>query len=248
MGRGVYAADLHIHSVLSPCGDLEMSPGRILERAAAVGLDLIAITDHNMAENGRALRTLAAGSPVAVLYGMELETAEEAHLVCLFDSLEVAASWQEFVYSRLPDLANDALRFGDQVVVNEKDEIVRFERRLLANAASVTLDEACAEVHARGGLAIAAHVDRPAHSVVSQLGFPSSVRLDAVELTRHATEGFVATHAHWLRGLAAVRFSDAHFLHDVGAQRTYFRIEAPTVSEIALALRGEAGREVAGYA
>ncbi len=249
MGRGVYAADLHIHSVLSPCGDLEMSPGRILERAAAVGLDLIAITDHNMAENGRALRTLAAGSPVAVLYGMELETAEEAHLVCLFDSLEVAASWQEFVYSRLPDLANDALRFGDQVVVNEKDEIVRFERRLLANAASVTLDEACAEVHARGGLAIAAHVDRPAHSVVSQLGFlPQGVRLDAVELTRHATEGFVATHAHWLRGLAAVRFSDAHFLHDVGAQRTYFRIEAQTVSEIALALRGEAGREVAGYA
>ncbi|HOJ22201.1 MAG TPA: PHP domain-containing protein, partial [Armatimonadota bacterium] len=130
MGRGVYAADLHVHSVLSPCGDLEMSPGRILERAAAVGLDLIAVTDHNMAENGGALRTLAAGSPVAVLYGMELETAEEAHLLCLFDALEVAAAWQEYVYARLPDVANDPLRFGDQVVVNEKEEIVRFESRL----------------------------------------------------------------------------------------------------------------------
>jgi PHP family Zn ribbon phosphoesterase len=248
MGWGVYAADLHVHSVLSPCGDLEMSPGRILERAAAVGLDLIAVTDHNMAENGGALRTLAAGSPVAVLYGMELETAEEAHLLCLFDALEVAAAWQEYVYARLPDVANDPLRFGDQVVVNEKEEIVRFESRLLANATSVTLDEACEEVHARGGLAIAAHVDRPAHSVVSQLGFlPKGVRVDAVELTRHANEGFAAAHAHWLCGLAVVRFSDAHFLHDVGAQRTYFRIEAPTVAEIALALRGEAGREVAGY-
>ena len=198
-----------------------------------------------MAENGRALRTLAAGGRSPSLWHGARDRGERT-------SSASSIRWRSRPPGRsclfpLADLANDALRFGDQVVVNEKDG-VHFERRLLSCGVS-DARRGVRGVHARGNLAIAAHVDRPAHSVVSQLGFlPQGVRLDAVELTRHATEGFVATHAHWLRGLAAVRFSDAHFLHDVGAQRTYFRIEAPTVSEIALALRGEAGREVAGYA
>lgn len=248
MSSGIYAADLHVHSVLSPCGDLEMSPGRILERAKAVGLDLIAITDHNMVENGAALRALAAGGPVSVLFGMEMETVEEVHLLCLFDALDVAMGWQDVVYARLPDVANDAARFGDQVVVDAKEDIVRFEPRLLANATAIPLDEACEEVSARGGLVIPAHVDRPSHSVVSQLGFlPPDVRVDAVEVTRYVTDGFLAAHAKWLRGVTVVRFSDAHFLHDLGAQRTLFRIEAPTVAELTMALRGEQGRCVARH-
>lgn len=245
MSGRIYAADLHVHSVLSPCGDLEMSPGRILERAAAVGLDLIAITDHNMAENGAALRTLAAAGPVSVLYGMELETAEEAHLVCLFDTLDVAMEWQETVYARLPNVAHDAARFGDQVVVDENEVILRFEPRLLANATAIPLAEACEEVHAREGLVVPAHVDRPSHSVVSQLGFlPPDVCVDAVEVTRYVTGEFLAAHAAWLRGVPTVHFSDAHFLHDLGAQRTLFQVEAPTVAEIGMALRSENGRGI----
>lgn len=245
MSRRVYAADLHVHSVLSPCGDLEMSPGRILERAKAIGLDLIAITDHNMVENGAALRTLAADGPVSVLYGMELETVEEVHLICLFDAPDVAVGWQELVYARLPDMANDAARFGDQVVVDENEEILRFESRLLTNATTIPFDEACEEVSARGGLVIPAHIDRPSHSVVSQLGFlPPGVRVDAVEVTRNASEAFLTVHSRWLRGVPIVRFSDAHFLYDIGAQRTLFEIEAPTVAELGMALRGEQGRGV----
>ncbi|NLC55897.1 MAG: PHP domain-containing protein [Armatimonadetes bacterium] len=244
----MYAADLHLHSVLSPCGDLAMSPSAIVARAQAVGLDLIALTDHNMAENGAALRTVAARTGLAALYGMELETVEEVHLLCLFDHLEQAMAWQAFVYPRLPAVPNDPDRFGEQVVVNDQEEILRFETRLLANAAAVTLSEACAAVAARGGLAIPAHIDRPAHSLVSQLGFPpAGLKLEAVEVTRFMAANFLAAHRSWLAALPLVRFSDAHFLEDIGAQRTLFQIEAPTVAEIRLALRGEAGRAIAGY-
>ena len=244
----LFAADLHLHSVLSPCDDLSMSPSRILERARALWLDLISHTDHNKAENGSALRALAAGSGVSVLYRMELETVEEVHLLCLFDALEEALAWQEVVYARLPDIANDPDRFGDQVVVDADENIVRFEPRLLANASGIPLADACALVTERGGLAIPAHVDRPAQSLVSQLGFPPpGLPLDAVELTRHAPADFAARHAWWMKDTAVVRFSDAHFPDDIGAQHTLFRLEALTVAEIRLALRGEAGREAVGY-
>lgn len=242
----MFAADLHLHSVLSPCGDLAMSPSAIVARAQARGLDLIAITDHNMVENGIALRTLAARCGIAALYGMELETSEEVHLLCLFDDLEQALEWQDVVYARLPDIPNDPLRFGDQVVVDDVENIVRFEPRLLANAADIPLEEACLWVQAHGGLAIPAHVDRPAHSLVSQFGFPPpGLPIDAVELTRFASGEFLRQQSAWLSQVAPVRFSDAHFLDDIGTQRTCLHIEAPTIREIRMALRGEGGRRIA---
>lgn len=242
-----FSADLHLHSVLSPCGDLRVSPASVLRRAREVGLDLIAFTDHNMAENGRALGALAAGSGVAVLYGMELETAEEVHLLCLFDQLEAALQWQETVYAQLPEIDNDADRFGDQVVVDAEENIVRFEPRLLANATEITFAAACAQVEARGGLAIPAHVDRRVQSLISQLGFPPpGLALSAVELSRFAGEEMRRQHP-WLNSVPVVRFSDAHFLHEVGAQFTRFQLAAPTLEEIRWALRGEEGRRIAGY-
>ncbi|MDH7569658.1 MAG: PHP domain-containing protein [Armatimonadota bacterium] len=237
-----YAADLHIHSVLSPCGDLSMSPRVILERACAAGLQLIALTDHNMAENGAALRALAAESGLALLFGMELETSEELHLLCLFDTYEAAMAWQEVVYRLLPNIPNDPDRFGDQVVVDSEENIVRFEKRLLANAADLPLAEACEGVTACGGLAIPAHVDRPVHSLISQLGFPPpGLQLPAVELSRFASPRLADQHP-WLRNLPKVGFSDAHFPHEVGAQHTLLHVFEPTVAEIRLALRGEGGR------
>ncbi|MBI3946500.1 MAG: PHP domain-containing protein [Armatimonadetes bacterium] len=237
-----YSADLHVHSVLSPCGDWSMSPASILARARAVGLDLIAIMDHNMAENGAALRAAAAGSSVSVLYGMELETAEEVHVLCLFDSLSDALAWQEVVYRHLPEVANDPDRFSDQVVVDWEDNVVRTEMRLLANATDIPLLDAFAMVEARGGLPIPAHVDRRAHSLVSQLGFPpSELRLAAVELSPFAPERFMEQQA-WQRPIPAVAFSDAHFIHEVGRRRTIFRVANPTVEEIRRALRAADGR------
>ncbi|HNX58188.1 MAG TPA: PHP domain-containing protein, partial [Spirochaetota bacterium] len=57
----ILRADLHIHSCLSPCGSLDMSPSRIVERAVESGLDVIALTDHNSALNCPALEEAARG-------------------------------------------------------------------------------------------------------------------------------------------------------------------------------------------
>ena len=46
------ATDLHIHSTLSPCASLEMSPAAIVRRARELALDVIAVTDHNSVDNG----------------------------------------------------------------------------------------------------------------------------------------------------------------------------------------------------
>ncbi len=78
-----------------------MFPEFILERAGELGLDLIAVTDHNSCENAAAMLHAAVGTGIAVWPGMEVQTREEAHLVCLFDRLEQALAWQEAVYAHL---------------------------------------------------------------------------------------------------------------------------------------------------
>ena len=42
-------ADFHIHTLLSPCAEIEMTPHHIVMRAAQYGVDAVAITDHNRA-------------------------------------------------------------------------------------------------------------------------------------------------------------------------------------------------------
>ncbi|MBM3317352.1 MAG: PHP domain-containing protein, partial [Candidatus Eisenbacteria bacterium] len=95
------AADLHVHTCLSPCASLDMAPGRIVARARALGLAMIAITDHNSVENAGAVARAARGSGLCILPGMEVTTAEEAHIVALFEELPAAESLQELVYARL---------------------------------------------------------------------------------------------------------------------------------------------------
>jgi len=238
-----YAADLHIHTVLSPCADLEMSPTAVVHRARQAGLSLIAVTDHNAAANAPALRDAAAGAGVGALYGMEVRSEEEVDVLCLFDELGPALAWQEAVYAALPDVANDPLLFGDQVVVDRDEHIVRFEARLLINAVRVPLRSVAQETVRRGGLVIPAHVDRPVNSLISQLSFPpADCPFDAMEISPFGKEEEMRVRHPWLRDFSLVRFSDAHTLGDVGRQRTWLRAQAPTVREIRMALRGEEGR------
>ena len=238
-----YAADLHIHSVLSPCADLEMSPTAVVRRARQVGLSLIALTDHHMAENGAALRDAAAGAGIGALYGMEVRTEEEVDVLCLFDDVGPALAWQEVVYAALPDVANDPRLFGDQVVVDVEERILRMEARLLINAAGIPLETVARETARRGGLTIPAHVDRPTNSLISQLGFPpEGCPFDAMEVSSFGRAEEMRARHPWLRDFPLVRFSDAHTLEEVGRQRTAFWVRAPSVREIGMALRGEEGR------
>ena len=205
--------DLHIHSCLSPCASLEMSPAEIASRAKAAGMDAIAITDHQSAKNAAAVAECARREGLACLCGLEVCTAEEVHALALFDAPEQAMAMTDWVYAALPKRVNDPETFGDQPVVTADEEIVEMEWRILAAACRRTLAETGAECRRLGGLFIAAHIDRSAFSVFSQLGgIPADAAFDAVELSRTADE------TAWLpkaEGFAAVRSSDAHNLDDV---------------------------------
>src|SRR5512133_2772043 len=158
-GMAVFACDLHIHSTLSPCGSLEMSPKNILDQASAIGLNVIAITDHNMAENGYHVRQMSEKYGLTVLPGMELQTREEIHLLSIFDDFETAFEFQHSVYDLLPEVRNDVEFFGDQVVVDAEENIVRSEEKLLLNSVQMSIEDAVAWIKSRGGLAIPSHID-----------------------------------------------------------------------------------------
>ena len=205
--------DLHVHSCLSPCADLEMSPMEIVRRAKAAGMGGIALTDHQSSRNCPAIAECARREGIACLFGMEVCTAEEVHVLALFDTVEAAQAMTDFVYAAMPKRVNDPDTFGDQPVVTWDDDIVEMEWRILAMACRLGLPEAGAKCHELGGLYVAAHVDRAAFSVYSQLGaIPDEACFDAVELSRTADE------AEWLPkvgGYAVTRSSDAHNLDDV---------------------------------
>ena len=162
--------DLHIHSCLSPCANLEMSPSEIVTRAVAAGIDGIALTDHQSARNTPAIAECARRAGLKCLFGMEVQTAEEVHTVALFDTTEQALALTDWVYAAMPKRVNDPETFGDQPVVTWDDDIVEMEWRILAMGCRRTIPETAAKVHELDGLYIAAHIDRPNFSVISALG------------------------------------------------------------------------------
>ena len=238
-------ADLHVHTVLSPCAEVEMTPPLIVRRSLQLGLGLIAVTDHNASWNAEAVMQAALGSGLCVLPGMELQTREEVHLLCLFDSLDHCCQWQTEVWSLLPDLVNREEVFGPQFVVDATGDWIRTEPRLLAASVDIPLEAATGRVHQLGGLAIPSHVDRPSFSLLANLGFvPDGLEVDAMEVTSRFVPGADPVLGEALQGWPLLVNGDAHRLADLQA-RTTFIIEEPVIPELLLALKGEKGRQVA---
>jgi PHP family Zn ribbon phosphoesterase len=239
-----YVAELHVHTVLSPCAEVEMIPPLIVEKALDKGIDLIAITDHNASANAGAVQAAAAGTPLAVLPGMELQTREEVHLLCLFDTLEQVRAWQTLVDARLPQLENNIEFFGEQFVVDETGEFIRREPRLLSTSANLSLEEAATSVVRLGGIAIPAHVDRKAFSLIANLGFvPTDAPVQALEISRHLDPAQARQKLPQVGQFPLVQGGDVHRLDEfLGAN--LFTLEAPTVGELAKAFLNEAGRSL----
>jgi len=240
-----FMADLHVHTALSPCASREMTPPRIVKEALERGLDLIAVCDHNSAGNAEAVRRAAAGVP-EVIAGMEITTREEVHVLGLFPTVEAALRASEQIRSGLPEAAPAAAsRAGaacEQLLLDERGSIRAQETRLLAASSNLSLAQAVAVIHEHGGLAIAAHLDRRAFSLLGQLGFfPEDARFDALEISAAGVERGRAPDFQGY-GLPLVCSSDSHFPEDIGAGRTVLEAEAPSFSELALALRAEGGR------
>jgi hypothetical protein len=237
-------ADLHVHTVVSPCAEVEMIPPLIVQRARELGLGLIAITDHNTGENVEAVQQAAQGSGLVVLPGMEVQTREEVHVLCLFDTLDALLDWQEQVYASLPPLKNREDVFGAQFVVDESGEFVRMNERLLLTSASLSIDEVVSAVARLGGLTIAAHVNRPAYSLITNLGMiPPGLALSALEISRHVTPEEAIARLPQIAGWPLIRSGDAHQLSEMCAS-TLIAMREPSIAELAMAFRQEGGRRV----
>jgi hypothetical protein len=234
-----FTADLHIHTCLSPCAELDMTPRRIIEASLVKGLDIIALSDHNSAENTGVAVELARDRGITVLPAMEITSAEEVHVLALFSSVEKATAMQEIVYGSLQEGVNDEEHFGYQLVVNERDEILEFNKRLLIGATSLSLSSLVAAVRALGGIAVASHIDREFAGVIGQLGFiPEDVNFDALEISYNTARERAQTRFSDYASLPWITSSDAHALHDIGRRVTTLVLQAASFEEVALALKG----------
>ena len=213
-----YLTDLHIHSCLSPCGDDDMTPGNIAGMAVLNGLQIVALTDHNTAKNCPAFFRAAKGYGLIPIAGMELTTAEDIHVVCLFRTLEDALDFDRFVETRRFPIKNKPAIFGHQLLIGENDEIVGEEEILLINAVNISIEEAHREVTSRGGVCYPAHIDRSSNGIIAMLGdFPPDPHFTAFELNDAASLDDMKQRHPIVseRQLVHVAASDAHYLTDI---------------------------------
>ncbi|MDR2906413.1 MAG: PHP domain-containing protein [Bacteroidales bacterium] len=213
----MYKADLHIHTILSPCGDLSMSPQNIVDTALLRGLQIIGITDHNSTRQAPLVKRIGERQGLLVLCGCEITSKEEAHCLAFFKDDETLNEFQTFLDAHLPGIPNDTDRFGYQVVVDENEEIIYEEPKLLISALDVGLDGLYDEVHRLGGIFIPAHIDKPTTSLMSQLGFvPPDIKADGMELSKfNIPEKFIKRFAY-LKKFKFIQSSDAHVLDTIG--------------------------------
>jgi PHP family Zn ribbon phosphoesterase len=225
----IYRADFHIHSCLSPCAALEMSPISIVQKAKAVGLNAIALSDHNCAFNLPAFGRVCEKQGMACLYGVEVTSVEEAHILCLFDDLEKALELGGSVYESLPPIPNHPDRFGDQPIIDENEAILGAAEKFLISASSFDVGSLVERVHTLDGLCIPAHIDRQVYGMIAQLGFLPDENFDAVELTANGDPALALDYP-------IIRNSDAHELVALGSAFTQFEVDTLTVEAIRASL------------
>jgi PHP family Zn ribbon phosphoesterase len=235
-----FKADLHIHTCLSPCAELEMSPRNVVREAKKKGIQLIGICDHNSAENVPAVEKSAEKEGIKVLGGMEVTSKEEVHILALFDTRGKLFSLQEIVHDNLYG-TNEERVYGEQVIANEDDEVIGFSKKLLIGATEITIGRLVDLIHKFGGLAVAAHVDREGFGIIGQLGFiPEGLPLDALEVMNPSGRDNIPQKGK----LPFITSSDAHSLQSIGRRSTMFLMENASVEEMKRCFRGEGGRGV----
>jgi 3',5'-nucleoside bisphosphate phosphatase len=239
-----FRADLHVHTVLSPCAEVEMIPPLIVQSALEKKIDLIAITDHNASANVRAVQQAADGTRLTVLPGMEVQSREDVHLLTLFETMDVLEIWQAQVDDALPNLPNDTDYFGEQFLVDETGDFIRSESRLLLNSTDFSIDEIFRRVTGLGGIVIPAHVERSSYGLFPSLGLISDEwKVLALEISRHTTPDKVAVTFPATRRYPLIQSGDVHRL-DEFLGTTVFTLNSPTLMEMRMAFNTIDGRSV----
>lgn len=223
-------ADLHIHSCLSPCGDLAMSPSAIVAAAVSRGLTMLAVCDHNSALNIPPFFKLCSAAGITAIAGIEITTLEEAHLLALFEQPETAIQLGRQIYQSLPAVKNRPEKFGDQVYVDEQEVIVGEVEKYLLPACAFSIDQLVMMIKDQGGLAVAAHLNRPSASLLGQLGYLPPLPFAALEFTQKPAD-YKAYAAYPL-----IASSDAHYIEDIGRRYIEFNAAGNSFADLRQAL------------
>ena len=219
--------DFHIHSCLSPCGDMDMTPHSIAGMSYINGLNAIAVADHNTARNVRAVSRAAEEFGVCVVPAIEAESAENVHLLCLFPSIDVAEDMGELLESHLPPIKNRVDIFGEQCIMNEVDEKTGEIEHLLINATDLTIEEIKKETENRGGVCIAAHIDRDKNGIVAILGaVPENIGFTTLETADKKTAENGDKRYRYITN------SDAHYLTDISEKVNFIEVDEISIGEI----------------
>lgn len=218
--------DLHIHSVLSPCADDLMTPNHIVLMAKLKGLDVIALTDHNSTRNCRITLKLAKEAGILFIPGIEVETIEGVHLLSYFETIDLAELFGSWIETHLPLIKNDPQLFGYQWVMDEDDKIIEEFERLLIQSTDLTCKEVVLKTHQLGGVVIAAHLNKPSHSILTQLGFiPVGLNLDGIELNSFIYEAKSQSSGILYYEEMTLFNSDAHSLGYINEPIYFFEIK-----------------------
>lgn len=188
-------------------------------RAKELGIDVLALTDHNSALNCPALSEACAEAGIAFIPGIEVSSMEECHTLCLFPDVGAALEFGRAVDARLPRIAYDPEKLGDQAVVDVDDNVIRMLEHYLGMSVEMSLDGIASLAADLGGLAIPAHIDRRMFSVKSQLGFLPDGPWPAVETTHLPPDGIDP------RDYPLIMDSDAHFLDGMGRRNTIYEFD-----------------------
>lgn len=236
-------ADLHIHTVLSPCAELEMTPANIVNKAKQSGLQIIGITDHNSTKNALLVKRLAANEGIFVLTGAEVTTKEEVHCLAFFEFENQLTQFQQFLDEQITIIPNPDGHFGYQPVVDENDNIIELIPNYLPAALKKGISEIQQYVEKLNGIFIPAHVDRPSNGLFSQLGFiPPGLKFDAMGISAFSKEKDVRKHYFLGKEITLIRNSDAHYLEQIGEIYTQFFLEDISFLEIKFALKQQNNR------
>lgn len=222
--------DFHIHTALSPCADRSMTPNNIVNMALLNELDVIAITDHNSCENVEAVMEVAKDLGILVIPGIEIETKEEIHIICLFPNIQKAKVVQEIVYSKLPNIKNNNKYFGEQILLNSEDDIVGSIDRLLTGAVNLSINELFDLIQEQKGAFMPAHIDRPSYSLISNLGMiPANLNLSSLEISRHVSyEDYKKRYLEY----NLFQSSDSHDLGYIGTCNRVIEVQERTIKAI----------------
>ena len=229
-----YYYDLHIHSCLSPCGDNDMTPNNIAGMASLKGLQIIALTDHNTCKNCPAFIKACKKNGVVGIPGMELTTAEEIHLLCLFKKLENAMDFSSEVEKYMYDIKNKPDIFGEQIILDENDNICGYEEKLLINATMLDLDSAVKLAYKYNAFVCPAHIDKQSNGIIGILGsFPEKPEFSYAEISDIAKTEQLRQNYMNLANCSFLCNSDAHYLWDIHEADNYILLhDEPYSSDI----------------